>query len=166
MAHCRNVLQQCRATNGALLGDGARQVGRGHENRDDHGPAFRKDQCCLPHQETGRGAHVSHLLLLNPFYADLCPHSSRPCLIQMLEFIWSQLSVVERLLQHIETPAFSDLLLRIIQLDEQSAGAGVLEVCPSTRPVLSRPIPTTTQLLPCSQTHIFFSTWLLLYQAP
>ena len=47
----------------------------------------------------------------------------------MLAFIRSQPNVVERLLHHIETPAFADLLVRIIQLDEQPAGAGVLEVC-------------------------------------
>lgn len=46
----------------------------------------------------------------------------------MLAFIRSQPNVVERLLRHIETPAFADLLVRIIQLDEQPAGAGVLEV--------------------------------------
>ncbi|KAI0736702.1 SAPS-domain-containing protein, partial [Fomitopsis betulina] len=46
---------------------------------------------------------------------------------EMLAFIRSQTNVVERLLRHIETPAFADLLVRIIQLDEQPAGAGVLE---------------------------------------
>jgi hypothetical protein len=50
---------------------------------------------------------------------------------QMLAFIQSQPSVIERILSHIETPSFVDLLLRIIQLDEIPAGAGVLEVCPS-----------------------------------
>lgn len=47
---------------------------------------------------------------------------------QMLAFIQSQPSVVERLLRHIETPSFVDLLVRIIQMDEQPRGAGVLEV--------------------------------------
>lgn len=47
----------------------------------------------------------------------------------MFEFIRSQPSVVERLLLHIETPSFVDLLVRIIQLDENPTGAGVLEVC-------------------------------------
>ncbi|TFY55298.1 hypothetical protein EVJ58_g8333, partial [Rhodofomes roseus] len=46
---------------------------------------------------------------------------------EMLAFIRSQPNVVERLLRHIETPAFADLLIRIIQLDEQPAGSGVLE---------------------------------------
>ena len=46
----------------------------------------------------------------------------------MLAFIQSQSNVVERILHHIETPAFVDLLVRIIQLDETPAGAGVLEV--------------------------------------
>ena len=47
----------------------------------------------------------------------------------MLKFIRAQRDIVERILQHIEMPSFSDLLVRIIQLDEQPAGAGVLEVC-------------------------------------
>jgi hypothetical protein len=46
----------------------------------------------------------------------------------MLAFIQSQPSVVERLLRHIETPSFMDLLVRIIQMDELPGGAGVLEV--------------------------------------
>ena len=46
----------------------------------------------------------------------------------MLAFIQSIPSVVERILRQIETPAFVDLLVRIIQLDEHPAGAGVLEV--------------------------------------
>lgn len=47
----------------------------------------------------------------------------------MLAFIQAQPNVVERLLRHIETPAFADLLVRIIQLDEAPSCAGVLEVC-------------------------------------
>ena len=46
----------------------------------------------------------------------------------MLAFIQSQPSIVDRLLRHIETPPFADLLVRVIQLDELPAGAGVLEV--------------------------------------
>lgn len=46
----------------------------------------------------------------------------------MLAFIQSQPNVVERLLRHVETPAFVDLLVRIMQLDEQPSGSGVLEV--------------------------------------
>lgn len=46
----------------------------------------------------------------------------------MLAFIQSQPNIVERLLQHIETPSIVDLLVRIIQLDEQPGGVGVLEV--------------------------------------
>ena len=49
----------------------------------------------------------------------------------MLAFIQSQPAAVERILRHIETPAFADLLVRLIQLDEHPAGAGVLEVCAS-----------------------------------
>lgn len=50
----------------------------------------------------------------------------------MLAFTRSQTNVVERLLRHIETPAIVDLLVRIVQLDEVPACAGVLEVraCP------------------------------------
>ncbi|KAG8217935.1 Mu homology domain-containing protein [Butyriboletus roseoflavus] len=47
---------------------------------------------------------------------------------EMLAFIQSQPSVVERLLRHVETPSIVDLLVRIIQLDEHPGGAGVLEV--------------------------------------
>lgn len=47
----------------------------------------------------------------------------------MLAFIRSQRAIVERILQHIETPAIVDLLVRIMQLDEHTAGMGVLEVC-------------------------------------
>ena len=46
----------------------------------------------------------------------------------MLAFIRAQPNVVERMLRHIETPAIGDLLVRIIQLDEQPGGSGVLEV--------------------------------------
>lgn len=55
----------------------------------------------------------------------------------MLAFIQSQPNVVERLLRHVETPAFVDLLVRIMQLDEQPSGSGVLEV-------------SLHQLLPCA----------------
>ena len=47
---------------------------------------------------------------------------------QMLAFIQAQPSVIDKLLYHIETPAFADLLMRIVQLDEQPAGVGVLQV--------------------------------------
>ncbi|KAL4068116.1 SIT4 phosphatase-associated protein-domain-containing protein [Scleroderma citrinum] len=46
---------------------------------------------------------------------------------EMLAFIQSQPNIVERLLCHVETPSIVDLLVRIIQLDEQPGGAGVLE---------------------------------------
>ena len=46
----------------------------------------------------------------------------------MLAFIQAQPNVVERLLRHIETPAFTDLLVRIIQLDEVPSCSNVLEV--------------------------------------
>lgn len=47
----------------------------------------------------------------------------------MFAFIRSQPDVVARLLLHVESPSIVDLLVRIIQLDEQPTGAGVLEVC-------------------------------------
>ena len=46
----------------------------------------------------------------------------------MLAFIQSQPNIVERLLLHIETPSFVDLLGRIIQLDETIPNSNVLEV--------------------------------------
>lgn len=46
----------------------------------------------------------------------------------MLAFIQAQPSVIDKILYHIETPAFADLLMRIVQLDEQPAGVGVLQV--------------------------------------
>ncbi|KAG6836788.1 hypothetical protein H0H93_003209 [Arthromyces matolae] len=46
---------------------------------------------------------------------------------EMFAFIRSQPRVVERLLVHIEIPSLVDLIVRIIQLDEQPSGAGVLE---------------------------------------
>ena len=48
--------------------------------------------------------------------------------VQMLNFIQAQPSIVERILQHIETPAMVDLLFRIIQLDDCSPGSGVIDV--------------------------------------
>ncbi|KAF6763649.1 SIT4 phosphatase-associated protein-domain-containing protein [Ephemerocybe angulata] len=46
---------------------------------------------------------------------------------EMIAFIQAQPNVVDRILQHIETSPFVDLLVRIIQLDEHAAGSGVLE---------------------------------------
>ncbi|KAI0957676.1 hypothetical protein AcW1_005989 [Taiwanofungus camphoratus] len=63
---------------------------------------------------------ASHFAKINAAFL-----SKKPA--EMLAFIQSQPAVVERLLRHIETPAFADLLVRIIQLDELPAGAGVLE---------------------------------------
>lgn len=47
----------------------------------------------------------------------------------MFAFIQAQPNIVERLLRHIETPAFTDILVRMIQLDELPSCAHVLEVC-------------------------------------
>jgi hypothetical protein len=58
----------------------------------------------------------------------VCYFTNAELRAQMLAFIQSQTNIVERLLCHIETPAFVDLLVRIMQLDEHPSGAGVLEV--------------------------------------
>ncbi|KAK7038262.1 SIT4 phosphatase-associated protein-domain-containing protein [Favolaschia claudopus] len=63
---------------------------------------------------------ASHFAKINAVFL-----SKKPA--EMLAFIRAQPNVVERLLCHIETPSFVDLLVRIIQLDEQPGGAGVLE---------------------------------------
>ncbi|KAJ7137920.1 SIT4 phosphatase-associated protein-domain-containing protein [Mycena epipterygia] len=63
---------------------------------------------------------ASHFAKINAVFL-----SKKPA--EMLAFIRAQPSIVERLLRHIETPSFVDLLVRIIQLDEQPGGAGVLE---------------------------------------
>jgi serine/threonine-protein phosphatase 6 regulatory subunit 3 len=47
---------------------------------------------------------------------------------QMIAFIKSQPNVVERLLAHIETPAIVDLILRVLQVEDQPGGAGVIDV--------------------------------------
>ncbi|KAI6005448.1 SIT4 phosphatase-associated protein-domain-containing protein [Pisolithus albus] len=46
---------------------------------------------------------------------------------EMLAFIQSQPNIVERLLHHVEAPSIVDLLVRIVQLDEQPGGSGVLD---------------------------------------
>ncbi|KAF7337855.1 Extragenic suppressor of kinetochore protein 1 [Mycena venus] len=63
---------------------------------------------------------ASHFAKINAVFL-----SKKPA--EMLAFIRAQPNIVERLLRHIETPSFVDLLVRIIQLDEQPGGAGVLE---------------------------------------
>ncbi|EGO21202.1 hypothetical protein SERLADRAFT_452336 [Serpula lacrymans var. lacrymans S7.9] len=63
---------------------------------------------------------ASHFAKINAVFL-----SKKPA--EMLAFIQSQPSVVERILHHVETPSFVDLLVRIIQLDEHPSGAGVLE---------------------------------------
>ncbi|KAJ7685736.1 SIT4 phosphatase-associated protein-domain-containing protein [Mycena polygramma] len=63
---------------------------------------------------------ASHFAKINAVFL-----SKKPA--EMLAFIRAQPDIVDRLLRHIETPSFVDLLVRIIQLDEQPGGAGVLE---------------------------------------
>ncbi|TFK36388.1 SIT4 phosphatase-associated protein-domain-containing protein [Crucibulum laeve] len=47
---------------------------------------------------------------------------------EMFAFIQAQPSIVERLLRHVETPAFPEILSRIIELDGTPVGDGSLEV--------------------------------------
>ncbi|KAJ6531097.1 SIT4 phosphatase-associated protein-domain-containing protein [Mycena capillaripes] len=63
---------------------------------------------------------ASHFAKINAVFL-----SKKPA--EMLAFIRAQPDIVDRLLRHIETPSFVDLLVRIIQLDEQPGGADVLE---------------------------------------
>ncbi|KAF8801647.1 SAPS-domain-containing protein [Phlegmacium glaucopus] len=46
---------------------------------------------------------------------------------EMLEFIQAQPSIVDRLLRHVESPAFIDLIGRILQLDENVQNCNVIE---------------------------------------
>ncbi|KAJ7772937.1 SIT4 phosphatase-associated protein-domain-containing protein [Mycena maculata] len=63
---------------------------------------------------------ASHFAKINAVFL-----SKKPA--EMLAFIRAQPDIVARLLRHIETASFVDLIVRIIQLDEQPGGAGVLE---------------------------------------
>ncbi|KAG6888371.1 hypothetical protein C0992_008673 [Termitomyces sp. T32_za158] len=63
---------------------------------------------------------ASHFSKINAVFL-----SKKPA--EMFAFIRSQPRVVERLLVHVETPSLIDLIIRIIQLDEQPSGSGVLE---------------------------------------
>ncbi|TFK46656.1 SAPS-domain-containing protein [Heliocybe sulcata] len=63
---------------------------------------------------------ASHFAKINAVFLNKKP-------LEMLAFMQSQPDIVERLLRHIEAPSFVDLLVRIIQLDEHPACAGVLE---------------------------------------
>lgn len=47
---------------------------------------------------------------------------------QMLEFIQSVPNVIDRLLNHIQSPPFVELIFRIVQLDEQPGNLGVIPV--------------------------------------
>ncbi|EJD53175.1 SAPS-domain-containing protein [Auricularia subglabra TFB-10046 SS5] len=67
-----------------------------------------------------RTVMASHFAKINAVFL-----SKKPA--EMLAFIQSQPNVIERLLNHIETPAFVDLLVRLIQLDDVPSGSGVLE---------------------------------------
>ncbi|KZV96148.1 SAPS-domain-containing protein [Exidia glandulosa HHB12029] len=67
-----------------------------------------------------RTVMASHFAKINAMFLTKKP-------AEMLAFIQSQPRVIERLLNHIETPAFVDLLVRLIQLDDVPSGSGVLE---------------------------------------
>lgn len=49
----------------------------------------------------------------------------------MFAFIRSQSDVLDRILTHIEIPAFVDLVFRLIQLEELPGAGGVIEVIPT-----------------------------------
>lgn len=51
-----------------------------------------------------------------------------PCSYKVFAFIQAQPKVLERILGHLEVPAFVDLLVRIMQLDEHTECTGVVEV--------------------------------------
>ncbi|KAF9532767.1 SIT4 phosphatase-associated protein-domain-containing protein [Crepidotus variabilis] len=63
---------------------------------------------------------ASHFAKINSMFLSKKPE-------QMLAFIQSQPDIIERLLRHIETPSFVDLLGRVIQLDEIIPNSNVLE---------------------------------------
>lgn len=46
----------------------------------------------------------------------------------MFAFIRSQSDVVDRILKHIEIPAFVDIIFRLIQLEELPGAGGVIQV--------------------------------------
>lgn len=48
---------------------------------------------------------------------------------EMMELLWTLLDVVPDLLKHVECPMIMDLLLKIIALDRNEAGQGIVEVC-------------------------------------
>ena len=47
----------------------------------------------------------------------------------MMQLLWSLPNVVPDLLKHVECPMIMDLLLKIIALDRNQGGQGVVEVC-------------------------------------
>ncbi|KAJ3514203.1 hypothetical protein NLJ89_g2505 [Agrocybe chaxingu] len=63
---------------------------------------------------------ASHFAKINSIFMTKKP-------AEMLVFIQSQPNIVERLLVHIETPSFVDLIGRIVQLDEVIPNSNVLE---------------------------------------
>ena len=142
MVDRRDLPEQYRPVVSPLLGDRAGSHARRHEDTDDDGRSICENQRCVLEQKTRRGDCRFPALCC-------CPFGDPP---QMLKFIRAQRDVVERILQHIEMPSFSDLLVRIIQLDEQPAGAGVLEVCPHS---IQRPFPRETH------SHCAYSGYLM-----
>ncbi|KAG8908524.1 hypothetical protein FRB99_005884 [Tulasnella sp. 403] len=63
---------------------------------------------------------ASHFVKINAVFLSKKPE-------EMLSFIRSLPNVIERLLAHIETPPFVDLMFRILQLDEQPGNMGVVQ---------------------------------------
>ncbi|KAI0822811.1 SAPS-domain-containing protein [Trametes gibbosa] len=90
----------------------------------------RRDQLLVPFWETVLDKSPvdmkSHVVMATHFAkVNVAFLSKKPA--EMLAFIQAQPNIAERILQHIESPPFADLLVRIIQLDEHPAGAGVLD---------------------------------------
>ena len=67
--------------------------------------------------------------------------------MQMLDFIKSQPSILERLMSHIETPAIVDLIFRMLHMDDSSGSSGVVE---ARRPNLSYVRAPVLNLTPVS----------------
>ncbi|KAF8584092.1 SAPS-domain-containing protein [Ramaria rubella] len=88
-----------------------------------------------------RMAMAAHFAKINGVFMNKKP-------AEMLKFIQSQSSVVERLIQHVETPPVIDLLFRIIQLDEHPSGDGVLEWLASEK-LIPRLVDLLSPTQPC-----------------
>ncbi|KAF8323646.1 SIT4 phosphatase-associated protein-domain-containing protein [Cantharellus anzutake] len=73
-----------------------------------------------PQQLTQKPLLASHFTKINAVFMSKKPK-------EMLDFITSQPSILERLMRHLETPAIVDLLFRMLQTDDASGGSDVVE---------------------------------------